>query len=155
MTWIFGWPLELERAIEYAQEQKLDRSGTRMDETQLYLAAAMHIMQKLYLYDWPLKACWDGKRMKSVFALCIDKKARTAEEAKIRMSRMPPYETALKLAGVLQAEDEPKWYRYDDGTYTPWRGELYPPADSDESDGPRCAESNSRGYSQWRGWIRT
>ncbi|EMD34997.1 hypothetical protein CERSUDRAFT_75319 [Gelatoporia subvermispora B] len=140
MTWVFGWPLELERAIEIAKARKLDRKHANMTENKLYLAAAFDIVQKLRLRKWPLLACWDGDQMTCVFALCVDKKARTAEQAKVRMSRMPPYETALRLSAVLQTEDGPKCYLYYDRTYTPWGGEVDSSDSSDESDSESCGE---------------
>ncbi|OBZ72898.1 hypothetical protein A0H81_06863 [Grifola frondosa] len=49
---------------------------------------------------------------------------------------MPTEAAAHRLAWLLKVDDGPKWYRYDDGTYTPWDGELLanPRDDSDDSD---------------------
>ncbi|OBZ72900.1 hypothetical protein A0H81_06861 [Grifola frondosa] len=49
---------------------------------------------------------------------------------------MPTEAAANRLASLLKVDDAPLWYRYDDGTYTPWDGELFanPNNDSDDSD---------------------
>ncbi|EMD34994.1 hypothetical protein CERSUDRAFT_75316 [Gelatoporia subvermispora B] len=76
-----------------------------MTEEKLYIAAAFDITQMLNLGSWPLLACWDGSEMKGISPLCVDKKARTAERAKVRVSKMPPYETALRLSAAPQNGD--------------------------------------------------
>lgn len=125
-----------------------------MTEEKLYIAAAFDITQMLNLGSWPLLACWDGSEMKGISPLCVDKKARTAERAKVRMSKMPPYETALRLSAAPQAEDGPKWYRYDDGTYIPWNGDVDSSDSSESSDSEssdkdqESDESNTESYNE-------
>jgi len=116
MTWVLGWPLEVEYAVQYAKDRKLCGDCTD-DIDRLYHAAGWDITRRLGVppQDVPVLACWDKDDLKAVYAICIDKKAKTAADARIRLSRMPPQSVALKLGCLLGAKQGPKWYEYDDG----------------------------------------
>ncbi len=74
--------------------------------------------------------CWIGNELQIVFALCADRKAKSASGAKVNVKHLPSSENIKKLRMLLKAEEMPSWYRYDDGTFTPWDGELFLPSGS-------------------------
>ncbi|OBZ73244.1 hypothetical protein A0H81_06858 [Grifola frondosa] len=134
MTWVLGWPLTIEYAQEYVREHRV---LPNVEDPDLILSAACeHIDRKVGDDHLATLACWVNNECGVVLGICIDRKARTAAEAKPRLSRMPTEAAAYRLASLLKVHNDPEWYRYDDGTYTPWDGELFanPNDDSDDTD---------------------
>ncbi|EMD38628.1 hypothetical protein CERSUDRAFT_94160 [Gelatoporia subvermispora B] len=116
MTWALGWPLELKWAVKYAKKRKLCPIGVD-DEERLYHAAGHDITRRLGVppEDIPVLACWDGDDLKAVYAINIDRKAKTLEQARVRFHKLPPKSVAMKLAWLLDARHGPRWYEYDGG----------------------------------------
>ncbi|EMD38641.1 hypothetical protein CERSUDRAFT_113814 [Gelatoporia subvermispora B] len=134
MTWVFGWPLEIEWAVKYAKQRKLCPDGVD-DVKRLYYAAGHDITRRLGVApsDVPVLSCWDGDDPKAVYALNIDRKAKTLEQARVRFRKLPPQSLAIKLAGLLDAHHGPRWYEYGGGS-------AYDSCDSD-SDSDSDAET--------------
>ncbi|KAI0928067.1 hypothetical protein AcW2_004199 [Taiwanofungus camphoratus] len=130
MTWVYGWPLQYDKAVEYSKRYNLvTENPTR---SRLYYAALEDISVRSHI-DCVL-GCWVDDELQIVFGLCIDEKARTPERAKIRFSQLPEKEDALVLAALLGVETQPKWYRY--GSYNPYDEEqLEHPENDSDSDG--------------------
>ncbi|OCH95323.1 hypothetical protein OBBRIDRAFT_788518 [Obba rivulosa] len=113
MTWVLSWPLELNYAKKYVKIRGLCCCRPNASDDDLYFTAAFDIEKRvgLSLEELPVLACWDEDELKAVYALCTDRKARSAAQARICLSRMPPKEAAMRvLAGLLQAQAGPKWY---------------------------------------------
>lgn len=132
MTWVFGWPLYHDYAVQYANERNLLANCDDRSESRLFCAAGNDIAARSRIND--ALCCWVNGELETVFGLCVDYKAKTAETAKIRFSRLPPKENAIRLVTLLDTMDDPNWYRYDDGTYNPWDGELYERHDDSDSE---------------------
>lgn len=117
MTWVFGWPLEIKWAIKYAKKRRLCPEGVD-NVKRLYHAAGHDITRRLGVppEDVPVLACWDGDEPKAVYALNVDRKAKTLEQARIRFRKLPPHSVAVKLAWLLDARHGPRWYEYDGGS---------------------------------------
>ncbi|OCH95322.1 hypothetical protein OBBRIDRAFT_884147 [Obba rivulosa] len=116
MTWVLGWTFEVDFAVEYAKKRKLCPEGTE-DIDRLYHAAGFDITRRLGVppQDVPVLACWDKDVLKAVYALCIDRRAKTLDQARVRPSQLPPRLVATKLAWLLDHHKPPRWYRYDGG----------------------------------------
>ncbi|EMD38630.1 hypothetical protein CERSUDRAFT_113803 [Gelatoporia subvermispora B] len=139
MTWVLGWPLEIDWAVKYAKKRNLCKEGTE-DIEQLYHAAGFDITRRLGVppEDVPVLACWDNYDLKAVYALYVDKKARSADKARMRLSKMPPKRVAFKLGCMLGVDEAPKWYEYDGGR--PY-GSDYSDSDSSEDEDSTSTES--------------
>ncbi|EMD38627.1 hypothetical protein CERSUDRAFT_123191 [Gelatoporia subvermispora B] len=134
MTWVLGWPLEIDWAIEYSKKRNLCEEGTE-DIESLYHAAGFDITRRLGVPAdvVPVLACWDDDDLKAIYALCIDKKAKSAATARKRISKLPPRRVAFRLGKILGIKEAPKWYEYDGGR----------PYDSDYSDSDSSEEEDS------------
>ncbi|KAI0956858.1 hypothetical protein AcW1_005438 [Taiwanofungus camphoratus] len=142
MTWVYGWPIEHDWAVEYSKRCNLTAYMENPSRSRLYRAAVHDIAVESNISC--VLCCWVDDEVKIVFGLCIDEKARSPERAKIRFSRLPPREDALVLVGLLGVQTQPEWYRYDDGSYNPWDEEhnkyVERNSDSDSEDGCYIAD---------------
>ncbi|KAI0928074.1 hypothetical protein AcW1_005439 [Taiwanofungus camphoratus] len=154
MTWVYGWPINYDWAVEYAKRCNLVTYMENPSRSRLYHAAVEYISIRSNI-DCVL-SCWVGDGLQLVFGLCIDEKARNPERAKIRFSRLPPREDALVLVGLLGVQTQPEWYRYDDGSYNPWDEERnkYVERDSDSDSEDGCYLADVRAEAERRRLAR-
>ncbi|KAI0933670.1 hypothetical protein AcV5_005758 [Taiwanofungus camphoratus] len=142
MTWVYGWPIEYDWAVEYSKRHNLVTYMENPSRSRLYHAAVEDISIKSHISC--VLGCWVNGKLHIVFGLCIDEKARNPERAKIRFSQLPPEEDALVLTGLLGVQTQPEWYRYDDGSYDPSDEEhnkyVERNSDSDSEDGCYIAD---------------
>lgn len=123
MTWVLGWPLRHEYAVQFAKKMKLRvTKEENVTEERLFLAASSYIGLKSGITD--VLCCWEGDVLALVFGIYVDYRHRRYPPREVIRSELPPIETGNRLVTYLQTDDPPQWYRYDDGTYTPWDGEL-------------------------------
>ncbi|OBZ74352.1 hypothetical protein A0H81_05731 [Grifola frondosa] len=134
MTWVLGWPFTIEYARGYIREHRLLLNVDNPRNLLILYTAYEDIDIRVNDNHLTALVCWVGSKSEVVLGICVDYEARTAAKAVPRRSRMVAKAAAYRLASLLKAKEPPEWYRYDDGTYTPWEGELcdYPDDDSDE-----------------------
>ena len=121
--WVYGWPLLEERTLQYAKEHDLlSDLGPNPSEDQIVSAVCHDISYQCNVDE--VVCCWIGNELELVFALCSDKRAKSARKAKINEKQLPTLREVKLLGKLLKVKELPGWYRYDDGTFTPWDGEL-------------------------------
>ncbi|KAJ3476358.1 hypothetical protein NLI96_g11210 [Meripilus lineatus] len=126
--WVFGWPLPYERAAEYVKEHKIFQNRPNLSEDQILNAACDDFSYYCNIDD--VLACWVGNEHCIVVGLCVDKKARTMDQAKIDKRQLPELKYIKRLQMLMKTKEMPAWYRYADGTWFP----------SDEQPNPQTGE---------------
>lgn len=112
----------MDYGIQFAKDRKLVGGVENVTDNRLFLAAASYIGVNTKIRD--VLSCWEGDGLAVVFGIYVDYRHRRCPPREIIPSRLPPEKRIDLLLRLLQTDDPPKWYRYDDGTYTPWGGEL-------------------------------
>ena len=122
-TWVLGYPLSRKYAIRYANRRKLV-SGLEDPDQHCLHAASRDIKWRAGLGDQrtsPLLCCWVGGEIQLVIGICVDSQSRTRREAEDNLDPafLPPKECVLRLAYLMKAKAGPRWYRYDNSSWTP------------------------------------
>ena len=155
MTWVYGWPLDEEYAIQLARDLKLIKDDDA-DDADYVLASVDYIAGKA---DWEhTPTCWVGKELRIIFGAYVDERLRAHPPQRVIMSRATPLANWYRLAKWMELKNC-GWYRYSDGSYHPGAGELweetylgedddlveyvsYDP-DEDEYESDECEETDS------------
>ncbi|KZT10156.1 uncharacterized protein LAESUDRAFT_722322 [Laetiporus sulphureus 93-53] len=141
MTWILGYPLSLRYAIQFAKDHGVPKRVDRPSDFDRSFAALEYIAARSGVED--VLSCWVDGESQMVFALSVDYKSGPYPPKRVHRSRTVPDENIRVLAYLLKTAAKPAWYRYDDGTYTPWQGECLQFAD-DGYDSDSCETCDER-----------
>ncbi|KZT67637.1 hypothetical protein DAEQUDRAFT_728872 [Daedalea quercina L-15889] len=122
MPWVFGWPLDSEYAIRIGKECNLVKYPNPR-ESDYFIAA---VNQIAFEARWEhVRSCWVKGQSQLVFGVYVDERFRKHPPKRVAMSRMVPLERWFELAEFMPIEAKPEWYRAEDCTYTPWKGERW------------------------------
>ncbi|KZT64381.1 hypothetical protein DAEQUDRAFT_815006 [Daedalea quercina L-15889] len=142
MTWIYGWPLYDQDAVEIARRNGLvkDPSAGR---SRLVEAAQLWVQSKARFPR--MLCCWVGDTTELVYAAYVDYRDREHPPRKVIREGLMSKKEAYRLARYMPLKDG-GWYRHCDGSWCPWLGERWPKdEDGDDSDDEESGESSDEG----------
>ncbi|KZT65011.1 hypothetical protein DAEQUDRAFT_731862 [Daedalea quercina L-15889] len=130
MTWVYGWPLYHRDAIKIAKKHNLVKRPDADDYD--YIEAAQLWVGRNAGSPRAL-CCWVGEDTNLVFAAYVDYRERAHPPQKVFIDEMMSEKQARRLARCMPLRDQ-GWYRYCDGSWVPWLGELWEETDMNPED---------------------
>jgi len=113
MLWILGWPIARDFMLDFAKRRNLVQGRKNIDEFSFLSATVSYIGMHT---GCQAMHCWIGNSSVLVFEISSYSGSRSKPPKRVKSSDLPPRKSIDRLMKLLEVDDMPCWYIYNDGS---------------------------------------